>query len=42
MDKEDPIAVIRHRWDSFSDAYEAIDAGPQTFYFTLVNMLKLH
>lgn len=42
MDKENPIDSLRKKWDVFADVYERFDAGPQTFYFTLVNMLKLH
>lgn len=42
MDKDDPIGKLRDKWDYFSDVYEKLDAGPQAFYFTLVNMLKLH
>ena len=41
MDKDDPIGHLRKKWDGFSDTYEKFDAGPQAFYFSLVNMLKL-
>lgn len=32
---------ILKRWDEFSDVYTAMDSCPQTFFFTLLNQLKI-
>ena len=32
---------ILKRWDEFSDVYSSMDSCPQTFFFTLINQLKL-
>lgn len=38
--KGTPIDTLRDKWDDFSDVYCRFDPGPQTFYFSLVNLLK--
>lgn len=30
------------KWTMMSDVYVKLDSSPQTFYYTLVNVMKLH
>jgi ubiquinone/menaquinone biosynthesis C-methylase UbiE len=32
---------ILRRWEEFSEVYSAMDSCPQTFFFTLINLLKI-
>ena len=46
MDNEtNPIAPtfdeIKKQWAELADAYSQQDSSPQTFYFSLINILKL-
>jgi hypothetical protein len=36
------IPQIKIKWDTMATVYEDIDSAPQTFFFTLANMLKLN
>ena len=35
------ISEIKTDWNKFSDFYEKMDSTPQTFYFTLLQMLNI-
>ena len=36
------IEEVRTDWDEYSHQYNTFDVGPQTFFFSLVNILNLH
>jgi hypothetical protein len=46
MDQEyqivETIPQIKSKWDTMTTVYGDIDSAPQTFFFTLANMLKLN
>jgi hypothetical protein len=33
---------IKKRWNQMSTVYVTFDSAPQTFFYTLINMLKLN
>ena len=33
---------MRNDWDEYSHQYNTFDVGPQTFFFSLANILNLH
>jgi len=35
------IEAVKKQWENLGDDYCNMDSGPQTFYYTLSNMLKL-
>lgn len=36
------IEGVKKQWEVLGDNYSMMDSCPQTFYYTLSNMLKLH
>jgi hypothetical protein len=45
MKEEEPIAPtiaqVKSQWEATTPYYQEIDCTPQTFFYTLMNMLKL-
>jgi hypothetical protein len=36
------IDEVKKEWNDFSYQYNQFDLGPQTFYYSLVTLLKFH
>lgn len=41
MDTTNKIEALKNKWDDFSPVYSKFDSTPQTFYLTLINILKI-
>ena len=42
ISKAPTSSEVKQNWNEFSHEYNTFDSGPQTFYYTLNTMLKMH